>query len=282
MNNGWTLRGYSVFRFVFGAYLLMHFVQLMPWAEEMFSNAGVLPDASASPLLAAFPNLFAYVDSPLIATMVLVAAVGLSAMLAFGRKDRVAAVLLWYLMACMFGRNPLISNPSLPYVGMLLLLHAAKPRDWAMPPALHRVAWALMSLGYSYSGYTKLISPSWQDGTAMRRVLDNPLARPGLVHDFTSALPDWLLQVSTWGALGLELLFAPLALLARARPWIWATMLALHLGLIVIIDFTDLSLGMVMLHLFTFDPRWFRRRPRKPRQTKAPPIMEVDPIPEQS
>jgi hypothetical protein len=103
-----------------------------------------------------------------------------------------------------------------------------------------------------------------------------------LVHDFTSALPDWLLQVSTWGALGLELLFAPLALLARARPWIWATMLALHLGLIVIIDFTDLSLGMVMLHLFTFDPRWFRRRPRKPRQTKAPPIMEVDPIPEQS
>ena len=27
------------------------------------------------------------------------------------------------------------------------------------------------------------------------------------------------------------------------------------------IDFADLSLGMVMLHLFTFDPAWIRRRP---------------------
>jgi hypothetical protein len=29
--------------------------------------------------------------------------------------------------------------------------------------------------------------------------------------------------------------------------------LAMHVGLIVLIDFADLSLGMVMLHLFTFD-----------------------------
>jgi predicted DCC family thiol-disulfide oxidoreductase YuxK len=32
----------------------------------------------------------------------------------------------------------------------------------------------------------------------------------------------------------------------------------MHLGLIVVIDFADLSLGMVMLHLFTFDPAWLR------------------------
>lgn len=279
MSNGWTLRGYSVFRFLLGAYLAVHFVQLMPWAEEMFSNAGVLPDASLSPLLPAFPNLFAVVDSPLVATMVMVAAVGLSAMLAFGRKDRIAALLLWYLMACLFGRNPLISNPSLPYVGMLLLLHAAKPRDWAMPPALQRVAWVLMSLGYSYSGYTKLISPSWQDGSAVRRVLENPLARPGAVQEFFVGLPDALLQVMSWGALGIELLFAPLALLARVRPWIWAAMLAMHLGLIALIDFADLSLGMVLLHLFTFDPRWFQR---KSRQVEAIPTVDPEPILEQS
>lgn len=32
--------------------------------------------------------------------------------------------------------------------------------------------------------------------------------------------------------------------------------LAMHVGLIALIDFADLSLGMVMLHLFTFDPAW--------------------------
>jgi predicted DCC family thiol-disulfide oxidoreductase YuxK len=33
-------------------------------------------------------------------------------------------------------------------------------------------------------------------------------------------------------------------------------MLLMHLGLMVVLDFADLSLGMVMLHLFTFDPAW--------------------------
>ncbi|MGH7213559.1 MAG: hypothetical protein ACREIT_02165 [Tepidisphaeraceae bacterium] len=34
----------------------------------------------------------------------------------------------------------------------------------------------------------------------------------------------------------------------------------MHLGLMVLIDFADLSLGMVMLHAFTFNPAWVKRR----------------------
>ena len=41
----------------------------------------------------------------------------------------------------------------------------------------------------------------------------------------------------------------------------------MHLSLILLIDFADLSLGMVMLHLFTFDPAWIRRR--APRTTET-------------
>jgi predicted DCC family thiol-disulfide oxidoreductase YuxK len=70
------------------------------------------------------------------------------------------------------------------------------------------------------------------------------------------SLPPGVLQVLTWSALALELGFAPLALVPRLRPWLWASMLLMHLGLILVIDFADLSLGMVMLHLFTFDPAW--------------------------
>ncbi len=35
-------------------------------------------------------------------------------------------------------------------------------------------------------------------------------------------------------------------------------MLSMHAALLVLVDFADLSLGMVMLHLFTFDPAWLR------------------------
>ena len=123
-----------------------------------------------------------------------------------------------------------------------------------------------MALGYSYSGWTKLVSPSWLDGTAVARVLDSPLARPGVLRELLLALPSWLLRLLTWGSLALELSFTPLALVRRARPWIWAALLAMHLGLIILIAFADLSLGMVFLHLFTFDPAWLR-------PTKAPTEM---------
>ena len=201
-------------------------------------------------------------------------AVAASLLLAVGLHDRVAAVFLWYVWACLVGRNPLIANPGLPYLGFLLLAHACLPKapygslaargrndpggGWRFPPDLFAVAWILMAVGYSYSGLTKLASPSWTDGSALARVLDNPLARPGFIREAVAQMPDLLLRAGTWGALLLEALFAPLALLRRARPWLWLTLLGLHLSLILLIDFADLSLGMVMLHLFTFDPAWVR------------------------
>jgi len=113
-----------------------------------------------------------------------------------------------------------------------------------------------MALGYSYSGYTKLVSPSWLDGTALARVLENPLARGNFLGDIMLSMPGAFLQLATWGALAMELLFAPLSLVSRLRPWVWLSMLLLHFSLIALIDFADLSLGMVMLHGFTFNPAW--------------------------
>jgi hypothetical protein len=277
MNNGWTGGQYSLFRAVFGAYLCAHFLQLLPWGAEVFSGQGVLPEASASPVLYLFPNVLALCDAPAFVTGLLVAGAVLSVLFAVGLYDRAAALALWYLWACLFGRNPLISNPSLPFVGWMLLAHVFLPpapygswaargrpdqgRGWRMPPSIFLVAWVVMSLGYTYSGYTKLVSPSWVDGTALARVLDNPLARPGPVREVLRALPDGVLRLATWGTLALELGFAPLALFRRTRPWAWGAMFLMHLSLILLIDFAELSLGMVLLHLLTFDPAWVSRGP---------------------
>lgn len=274
----WTGGQYSVFRVLFGTYLCAHFVALIPWGREMFSSDGVLPDGRASPLLFLFPNVLALADGSVVVTGLIALAAALSIPFALGWRDRAAALGIWYVGACLYGRNPLISNPSLPFVGWMLLAHVFTPpapygswerarRDddpgagWRPTPGLGRVAWILMALGYSYSGYTKLVSPSWVDGSAFHWLLQSPLARPGWVHDLLLALPPAAMKVFTWGALGLELTFAPLALVARLRPVLWLSLLAMHLGLVVLIDFADLSLGMVLLHLYTFDPGWVRPRP---------------------
>jgi predicted DCC family thiol-disulfide oxidoreductase YuxK len=282
MKNGWTGGQYSLVRVAIGTYLFVHFVGLVPWAAELFSNRGVLPIGSDSPLLHLFPNVLALWDGPAFVTTLVVAAAGLSVLFAIGFWDRAAAVLLWYIWACLHGRMPLISNPGLPYVGWLLLAHATLPPapygtwaargrpdpdgGWRMPRVIFLVAWVLMAVGYSYSGFTKLVSPSWLDGSAIAHVLDNPLARPGAVRDLLLSLPPTVLSILTWSALALELGFAPLSLVPRLRPWLWASMLLMHLGLIVVLDFADLSLGMVMLHLFTFDPGWVPQ-PKAPTET---------------
>jgi len=271
-STAWTGQQYSWFRVVFGTYLLVHFIQLVPYAVELFSSEGMLGDATVSPFTQAFPNILAAHDSPIFATVFVMTGAVLCIPFILGRWDRSSALMLWYVWACLFGRNPLISNPGLPYVGLLLMVHAMLPpgsrgisagpkgpdhlSTWRMPRGFFTVVWILMAVGYSYSGLIKLGSPSWLDGTALTHVLNNPLARGGWPGDLLLAGPEWFLKSLTWGALGFEILFAPLALWGRARPYLWAGMLTMHLGLIVLIDFADLSLGMVMLHLFTFDPKW--------------------------
>jgi predicted DCC family thiol-disulfide oxidoreductase YuxK len=270
-SNGWTGGQYSLFRFFFGAYLAIHFAHLALWGSEVFSSEGVLP-ASASPLFKLFPSVFWISDAPLLVTGVLVVAAVLAVLFALGVRDRFLAIALWWIWASLFDRNPLISNPGLPYVGWMLLAHACLPRKpygsvdargeadagsgWRFPQPLHLAAWFVLAAGYSYSGYTKLVSPSWLDGSAFAYVLESPLARGGGIGALILAMPKFVHAGLTWGALGLELLFLPLALLARVRPILWVLLLLMHFGLIALIDFADLSLGMVMIHLFTFDPAW--------------------------
>jgi predicted DCC family thiol-disulfide oxidoreductase YuxK len=271
MKNGWTRGQFRIFRVTFGLYLVYHFLSLLPWGAELFSSQGVLPQGAMSPLFHLFPNVFLLWDRPLFVQTCLLAAAIFSLFLTVGKFDRVMAVLVWYVWASLYGRNPLIGNPSLPFIGWMLLAYALIPPlsrrkelpstsedagSWNMPADIFAAAWVLMAVAYSYSGYCKLISPSWLDGTALRHVLSNPLVRDTVVRTSLLTLPDVLLKAATWAALVMELAFAPLALFRRLRPFLWFAMVGLHLGLLVLVNFSDLTIGMLLLHFFTFDPAW--------------------------
>ncbi len=273
--SGWTPKAYSAIRFVLGIYLAIHFVMLTPWAPELFSREGVIANGAASPILRAFPNLLALNDSPTLVSSLCVAATAASVLLAVGLWDRWAALFIWYVLACFLGRNPLILNPSLPHIGWLLLMHAAVPRApagsfdawisperskrWFLPRPLFAANWVVMSAAYGYSGMTKLTSPSWIDGNALRYVLENPLSPLTPLRDLALALPSFVLTGATWFSLGLEVLFPLLACHSKTRPWAWLAMVGMHLGLLAFVDFHELSVGMLILHAWTFEPRWVDR-----------------------
>jgi hypothetical protein len=132
--------------------------------------------------------------------------------------------------------------------------------EWTLPSEIYLAARVVLSLAYLYSACTKLASPSWIDGSALSRVLANPLARDTMLRTFLLSLPAWLLRMATWFALTLELGFAPLAMFRQLRPLVWVAMVGLQVSLLFVINFADLTAGMLIAHLFTFDPAWIQSR----------------------
>lgn len=276
MRNGWTGGQYSVFRGLFGLYLFVHFSYLAFWATDIFSNQGMIPDAALSPLIIAFPNILGVIDSPVFVVLLCVLAAVAAIFFGLGKWDKPAALFLWFVLACFLGRNPLILNPAMPYVGWMLLAHlfipkapygslAARGRSdpgngWEFPKEIFLAAWIVLALTYSYSGYTKLLSPSWVAGENIAYVLDNPLARDWFLRDFFLAVPPVLLKGLTWFILVIELLFAPLCLIARLRPWLWGGMLFVQFGFAFLLNFPDLTIAMLLFHMMTFDPAWLRAK----------------------
>ncbi|MFO1440493.1 MAG: hypothetical protein U1F81_19400 [Verrucomicrobiaceae bacterium] len=263
---------FPVFRVIFGAYLAIHFGHLVPYADELFGMHGLLPDAALNPLHGLFPDPLAVWD---IATGWCVALTMLSIALAAGWWPRACAVMLWFGATALFHRNNLTANPALAYLGLLLVLAALMPPDGKVPRSFRLCAWALLAAGYTFSGITKLDSASWQDGSALMRLMDTPLARDWPPRLWFLALPDWMGQALTWGTLALELLFVPLCLHPRTRKWAWFSMVALHLSILLLVDFADLTLGMLMVHLFVFDPRWM---PAKPARLLRPLLCVAAPL----
>lgn len=232
MRNGWTGGQYSLFRAVFATCLLIHFLSLLSWGA----------------------------DSPVMRVALLIAGAALCVLFGIGLYDRAAALGIGVIWMCLLDRDALRNDPTNLIVAGLLLLHvllppaaygswAARGRvdpggGWRVPPRIFAAAWVALALSYGYSGGAKL-GPPWHDGTDLTRAVE---------------LPSWLSDLAEGTVLALELLFWPLALVPRLRPWLWTAMLLIHLPLVALIDFADRSLGLVMLHLFAFDPGWIRPR----------------------
>lgn len=286
MNN---VSGYqfTLFRVIFGCYLTIHFFDLIFVAPELYSNVGTMADATLNATYPIFPNAINLFNGPLGTQVFLILLTVLSIVFITGFKRRWTAFLLWYGFACLFNRNILTSNPSLAYVGWALLacaiipagepLSLEKPKEdaptWEFPKVIWHGAWIILAVGYTYSGLHKCTSPSWINGDALYMLTTNPLARDVWYREFMLQFPMFM-KISTWAVLALEVLYFPLALFKKTRPLAWTSMFLMHLGILTVVDFADLTSGMLMFHLFTFDPDWIKGKEAK--EAKKKPVVFFD------
>ncbi|CAF2522331.1 unnamed protein product [Rotaria sp. Silwood2] len=269
----YTVRQLKIFQFTFGSYLTIHFAYLIPHVTELFSRTGMIADPQWNPTYGYFPNILHWIDySPKLLSVFIISLTCLSVMFALRLvAPRLIAFLLWYGWACLLNRNVLILNPGIPYVGLLLLAFSlitftnSKKDDEEnneleispqVFPWLYWGGWTLYALGYTISGLHKLQSPSWIDGSALSYVLKSPLSRDNGLCQFLLNTHPIILQTCTWTSLFAEISFVPLGLFYHTRKLYWFSFLALHIGVLLLVNFTDLTLGILAMHFFLFDPRW--------------------------
>lgn len=235
---------YNLVRSILGLYLFWHFSQFSSTHfDELFGTKMPFP-----PAITMLPNLFLKQEIIMPLCLLFI----FSKCTPYKILSSLTAITLWYTWITSIHYNPFISNPGMPYVGWLLLVYIVEPYLTTNDKiTIYYIAWFLMALGYTVSGLHKLQCPSWQNGTALLHVLQSPLARDNYL--VTILLQSPFLKPMTWGSLFLEISFLPLGLFYYTCPIYSLLYIGFHLGILATINFVDLTLGVLMIHIFTLD-----------------------------
>lgn len=258
---GWTGGQYSLFRVLLGLWMLLLFGRFLPLGAAL---AGKAPpeELLENPIVRSFPNLFAVSANPTVGTGLIVLGLLLAVLLIVGYLDRFAAIGLWYLWACVYTLSPESAGKALPWMGWLLLAHACVPpapfgslaargrvdprSGWRMSLPAYFSAWVLLTAGYAIAGTIGMLE-AWRFESQNR-------LHPAFA--LSQRLPAGLIYPTLWVPALFGVLFAPLAMFGSARPWVWLVgLVGQFAGLCLGID-PELRLGLLLLHLFVFDPAW--------------------------
>ncbi len=250
-------------RIALGLIIVTWGLSLLPDAAAFLGPDGVLPDVPDVRIRFGLLQLW---RTDVAAFVVVGALVPAGLLVAVGLWTRLATVVSFVLLLSVARRDPYMMNS-----GDALLRHAtfflaftpagaafsvdrwrrARDRFWQVP---HAAPWGLRLLQvqiatvYLFSTFEKLRGEKWTTGTALAdawRITD--LARVGVpLPVYDSML---LTNVLTFSTLVIELALATLLWNRRARPYVVAAGVALHLGIELTMSVGFFSLTAVTLYL---------------------------------
>ncbi len=267
---------YSLIRCFFGVCLMLFMADLGRRVVLLYLDPAMLSHGRTQAIGGVIPNVLTFNSSPeFVAGLVLFAAM-LAMLLCVGVWDRVAAGVIWYILACLHWWIPPSHNVGAVLLGWLLIAHILMPvrpygswsarrliiaaGAWRMPRILHSVAWCLLAVAYASSAMLKYASDDWLSGQIMAWKIDSGTIRLTAESDLMEMLPPGALVVIACTMMCVEFAFAPLALSRPLRPLIWAWTLIFHQAFIEATFFGQMNLGILMLHVFCFDPAWIKPR----------------------
>lgn len=233
----------ALLRIAFGFAALAWAVSVAPDSLNFYGSEGVLPDPE---LPAGQFGLFNAFDSDWVVVAGVAALIVASLATMLGYHARLATVVVFVVMLSLRRRNPVVDNSGdnlLRIIGLFLMLapsgvglsvdrwRRARNRFWEFPA---RAPWAVrliqvqVSVVYLFSVWAKARSDDWLDGTAVFDTLRvGDITRFAIPYGWTDSL--LIANLLTYATLAIELALAVLIWNRRARPWVIASGIVLHL-----------------------------------------------------
>ncbi len=266
---------FSVVRIALGVYLMIYFLRLLPYSTILFSDQGMVTDIT---LNFTYPFTFwfiHYFTSPTTITFLLCVLILISVLFTFGIYRLCTAFLLWIGWLILFNLNNLTSDPSLAYVGLLLLVYAIVPKgeplvlgqrflvsdvSWYMPSIMYWGLWFILGLSFTNSGIEKFSSELWTSGTALYYFSTGPIA---LSNQFVGWISTWPIIVTatiTWLVLYTQILAIVMVCFRKTRIIFWFITTGFFFIAIGVLDLFEVLIGMLLFYTFLIESRWGIKR----------------------
>lgn len=263
----------ALFRIAFGVLLLWYFVVLTGWnLERYFGESGVFPFAAFQESGGGL-TVLALSKSPVLLWGTWGASVLAALAFTVGFHPRAAAALAYVGLLSFQNRNPALVNGAERLLLPLAFLSIFAPLGlkWAVSSKGREGGGRALVLGlaliriqivivYAATFVLKVAQPIWRDGLAISKALGAPTFSR-VVGGLGS---EGLERAITYGTLVVEALFF-LVLWRRARPWVLAAGVVLHLSIEALMIVTIFSATMLVSYLALLDDedvKWVQRRLR--------------------
>ncbi|QDE71631.1 hypothetical protein BHS09_34160 [Myxococcus xanthus] len=270
--------GASLFRVVSGSASLYFLMTCLPYRHYFFGPNGIYPKDQSAPAPALL-SIFNYVTTPLAldALYLLTCAVALTWTL--GTATRWLTPVHAVLMTSLFNRNPALADGGdnvfriVIWFACFAMLEGARNKDGtekshepSVAGLLHNAAILAMAaqiaIVYMSAGLTKVLGPSWRDGTALYYSLTAHEYRMGGISDFIRR-NSGIVLLGTYTTVFFQVLFPALVVANKwTRRFAVACGLFFHLaiaGTMNLLTFAAQMLAVDLLLLTDGEYAWMKR-----------------------
>jgi hypothetical protein len=180
-----------------------------------------------------------------------------------GWLRRTAALILYLSLILLLGAHSTLKTPETNLIVWLIFALILIPRGeklsiglkssvWRIQPQLAWGFWLVVMCSYTVSAYLKLNSgwDGWWTGRALDWFLNGMFTRHWIQEVGSSGIASNLRQVLSFLVIAIEGL--PLLTLVSQSTmiiWCWFALL-MQVGILLTLEVTQLSLGMILVHLF--------------------------------